>query len=410
MMMMMMSQTTTAFSPSFSSTLAKKKNSRIAKTRGITTTTATTQSYGPCSCHGGDHLSAERKAELVSVCEQIGTAGKGITACDEGPGTIGMRLENVGMVNTEENRRAYRQMLFESPNANKYLSAAILDPETLYQKSNSKKHDGKLFPQVLSEIGIVPGVKPHLKVYALPGQSGATVMQGLDSLAVRLQEYKDAGCKFAKWRSPMDIDIVNGQPSDLTIETNMLDLARYALICQDVGLVPIVEPDVSLKGDHDLETAVRINVKIQSVLFKAMLDHGVYMEGALLKSNMVNPGKNCSKTYTVDEIAEANLEVFRRCFPTAMRSANYLSGGQSLEDAAARLDAINKKKTVRDPWNLSFSWSAALQMPLFELCRGKDELPLQEMEKLYVKELEVAGKAALGKHKRTGTDGDHIGK
>jgi len=208
----------------------------------------------------------------------------------------------------------------------------------------------------------------------------------------------------------MDIDIVNGQPSDLTIETNMLDLARYALICQDVGLVPIVEPDVSLKGDHDLETAVRINVKIQSVLFKAMLDHGVYMEGALLKSNMVNPGKNCPKTYTVDEIAEANLEVFRRCFPTAMRSANYLSGGQSLEDAAARLDAINKKKTVRDPWNLSFSWSAALQMPLFELCRGKDELPLQEMEKLYVKELEVAGKAALGKHKRNGTDGDHIGK
>ena len=373
-------------------------------------TAAKTQTFGPCSTHGGDHLTKERKEELVKICEQIAREGKGITACDEGPGTIGTRLENVGMVNTEENRRAYRQMLFEAPNAEKYLSGAILDPETLYQKSTSKKYNGKLFPEVLSDIGIVPGVKPHLKVYALPGQSGATVMQGLDSLAMRLQEYKDAGCKFAKWRSPMDIDIVNGQPSDLTIETNMLDLARYALICQDVGLVPIVEPDVSLKGDHDLETAVRINVKIQSVLFKAMLDHGVYMEGALLKSNMVNPGKKCKTSYTVDEIAEANLEVFRRCFPTAMRSANCLSGGQSLEDASARLDAINKRKTSRDPWNLSFSWSAAIQMPLFDLCKGKTELPLQEMEKLYLKELEIASKSALGKHKRNGTEGDHVGK
>jgi fructose-bisphosphate aldolase, class I len=159
-----------------------------------------------------------------------------------------------------------------------------------------------------------------------------------------------------------------------------------------------------------LETAVRINVKIQSVLFKAMLDHGVYMEGALLKSNMVNPGKKCKTSYTVDEIAEANLEVFRRCFPTAMRSANYLSGGQSLEDASARLDAINKRKTSRDPWNLSFSWSAAIQMPLFDLCKGKTELPLQEMEKLYLKELEIASKSALGKHKRNGTEGDHVGK
>ena len=340
----------------------------------------------------------------------IGTKGKGITACDEGPGTIGARLENVGMVNTEENRRRYRQMLFEAKNANKYLSAAILDPETLYQASDSQKNEGKFFPQVLDELCIVPGVKPHLKVATLPGQSGATVMQGMDSLASRLGKYKQAGCKFAKWRSPIEIDLTTGQPSDLTIETNMLDLARYALICQDVGLVPIVEPDVSLKGDHDLETAGRINVKIQSVLFKAMLDHGVYIEGALLKSNMVNPGKDCPQSYTVDEIAEANLEVFRRCFPTAMRSANYLSGGQTLEDAAARLDAINKRKTARDPWNLSFSWSAALQMPLFELCRDQDDLPLQEMENLYIKELEIASKSALGRHRRKGTEGDHVGK
>jgi fructose-bisphosphate aldolase class I len=359
------------------------------------------------ACHAGAFLSVEEKAHLEKIAAAIGTPGKGITACDEGPGTIGDRFEAVGVENTEENRRAYRQVLFESKGASDYLSAAILDPETLYQKSSS---NGELFPKVLMDAGIVPGVKPHLKVYALPGQNGATVMQGLDSLAVRCQEYKKAGCEFAKWRSPLEIDVAAGQPSDLTIEANMRDLARYALICQAEGLVPIVEPDISLKGDHDLETATRVNVKVQAELFHQMNLHGVYMEGAILKSNMVNPGKDCGQSYTVDEIAEANLQVFRRCFPTAMVTANFLSGGQSLEDAAARLDAINKRKTAKDPWNLSFSWSAAIQMPLFQLCKGKDGLQLEEMGALYMKELAVASAAALGQHQRQKGEGDHKGK
>jgi fructose-bisphosphate aldolase class I len=359
------------------------------------------------ACHAGAFLSAEEKAHLEKIAAMIGTPGKGITACDEGPGTIGDRFEAVGVENTEENRRAYRQVLFESKGASDYLSAAILDPETLYQKSST---NGELFPKVLMDAGIVPGVKPHLKVYKLPGQSGATVMQGLDSLAARCQEYKKAGCEFAKWRSPLEIDVAAGQPSDLTIEANMRDLARYALICQAEGLVPIVEPDISLKGDHDLETAVRVNVKVQAELFHQMNLHGVYMEGAILKSNMVNPGKDCKQSYTVDEIAEANLQVFRRCFPTAMVTANFLSGGQSLEDAAARLDAINKRKTAKDPWNLSFSWSAAIQMPLFQLCKGKDGLQLEEMGALYMKELAVASAAALGQHQRQKGEGDHKGK
>ena len=174
--------------------------------------------------------------------------------------------------------------------------------------------------------------------------------------------------------------------------------------------MPIVEPDISLKGDHDLETATRVNVKVQAELFHQMNLHGVYMEGAILKSNMVNPGKDCKQSYTVDEIAEANLQVFRRCFPTAMVTANFLSGGQSLEDAAARLDAINKRKTAKDPWNLSFSWSAAIQMPLFQLCKGKDGLQLEEMGALYMKELAVASAAALGQHQRKKGEGDHKGK
>ena len=161
------------------------------------------------ACHAGAFLSVEEKAHLEKIAAAIGTPGKGITACDEGPGTIGDRFEAVGVENTEENRRAYRQVLFESKGASDYLSAAILDPETLYQKSST---NGELFPKVLMDAGIVPGVKPHLKVYALPGQSGATVMQGLDSLAVRCQEYKKAGCEFAKWRSPLEIDVAAGQP------------------------------------------------------------------------------------------------------------------------------------------------------------------------------------------------------
>ncbi|KAA8494018.1 Fructose-bisphosphate aldolase [Porphyridium purpureum] len=358
------------------------------------------------SCHGGVHLSSEEKTELEKIAEMIGTPGKGITACDEGPGTIGMRFEAVGIENTEENRRAYRQILFETPGIGDYLSAAILDPETLYQKSSS---DGSLFPAKLWSLGIVPGVKPHLKVYELPGQNGATVMQGLDSLAVRCAEYRKAGCRFTKWRSPLTIDERNGQPSDLVIEANMTDLARFALISQAEGLVPIIEPDVSLSGDHDLETAVMINVKIQSSLFKACLEHGVYMEGCVLKSNIVNPGKKCPKKYSVEEIGKANIDTLRRTMPAAIRTANFLSGGQSLSDACARLSAMNKVKG-NSPWNLSFSWSAALQMPLFALCKGKDGLQLDAMSKLYLEELKLAGAAALGKYDAKPGEGDHSPK
>ena len=215
------------------------------------------------TCHGGAHLSASNKSELERIAALIATPGKGITACDEGPGTIGGRFEAVGLKNSEEARRSYRQMLFETEGSNEFLSGAILDPETLYQRSST---DGALFPEKLSSLGVVPGVKPHLKIYELPGQSGATVMQGLDSLAARCQEYAEAGAKFAKWRSPLVIDVAAGQPSSLTIQTNMDDLARYALICQDNGLMPIVEPDISLKGCHDLETAVMVNVQVQSAL------------------------------------------------------------------------------------------------------------------------------------------------
>ena len=354
---------------------------------------------------GGTFLTAAQKAALEETAAAVATPGKGITACDEGPATIGGRFEAVGVANSEETRRQYRQMLFQAPGCEDYLSAAILDPETLYQRTD----DGVFFPEYLSAKGIVPGIKPHLKIYTLPGTNGDTVMQGLDSLAVRCKEYYEGGARFAKWRSPLVIDMDKGCPTDLAIRANMQDLARYALICQSEGLMPIVEPDISLSGSHTLEEAVDVNIRVQSELFKAMIDHGVYMAGTTLKPNIVNPGRDCPKSYTVEEIAEANIFVFEQSFPVAMKGCNYLSGGQTLPQAAQRLSAINKANK-KGPWNLSFSWSQALQLPLLELCRGKGELQLEDMAKLYVEELKIAGAAALGEWDGEKGDGDHAGK
>jgi fructose-bisphosphate aldolase class I len=233
-------------------------------------------------------------------------------------------------------------------------------------------------------------------------------MQGLDSLAARCKEYYEAGARFAKWRSPLEINVEKGCPTDLAIKANMHDLARYALICQSEGLMPIVEPDISLKGCHTLEQAVDVNIRVQSELFKAMIDHGVYMAGSTLKPNIVNPGRDCPISYTVEQIAEANIFVLEQSFPVAMKGANFLSGGQTLTQGAARLSAMNKVKG-KGPWNLSFSWSQALQLPLLDLCKGKGGLQLDEMSKLYVKELEVAGAAALGEWDWEEGDGDHVG-
>jgi fructose-bisphosphate aldolase class I len=185
----------------------------------------------------------------------------------------------VGVENIEENRRKYRQMLFTAHGCDKYLCGAILDPETLDQKSDT----GSLFPDLLNSKGIIPGVKPHLKTYVLPGTIGDTVMQGLDSLADRLKTYYAKGARFTKWRAPFDVDVATGRPTRFAIESNMNDLARFALISQAEGMVPLVEPDVMMKGTHTLEQAVYINTQIQSTLYRAMLEAGVYMEVHLFK-------------------------------------------------------------------------------------------------------------------------------
>jgi fructose-bisphosphate aldolase class I len=307
-------------------------------------------------------------------------------------------------------------MLFEAPGSEQFLSGAILDPETVYQKSSQ----GEPFPTLLARRGILCGVKPSLTVYTLPGTGGETVMQGLDSLAERMRGYKAAGCSFAKWRSPLTVDVAAGKPSGLAIESNCRDLARYALICQSEGVVPIVEPDVVLAGSHGLDDAVEANVRILAALVRALTEHGVYLDGIVLKTNLVNAGVQCSARYTADEIADANLCALRRTLPVSIRTVNYLSGGQSLACASARLHALNVLKRKRGgdryaPWNLSFSWSAAVQLPLFELCRDSalardpiSNLPLDAMAVLYVKHRAIASAAAKGEHIPALGDGDHV--
>lgn len=220
-------------------------------------------------CHNGAHLSDETKESLANFAKHLATPGKGITACDESAGTIGQRFQDCMVQNTDENRRKYRQCLFETPGINEYLSGAILDPETLLQISSTSS---KPFPEVLTSLGILPGVKPHLKVYTLPGTGGDTVMQGLDNLATRLNEYYKQGARFTKWRAPLEIDISSGRPTRFAIEANMRDLSRFALISQAEGMVPLVEPDVVMKGSHTLEIAIAINTEIMSMLYHSMIE------------------------------------------------------------------------------------------------------------------------------------------
>eukprot|EP00667_Euglena_gracilis_P015253 EG_transcript_15855 len=313
------------------------------------------------------HLSAAAQQELAAVAAQIGTHGKGILACDESAGTVGTRLVAVGAENTEETRRWYRNLLFSLDDLPDFISAVILDPETLYQAADS----GTLFPEYLTARGIVPGIKPHLKVVSLPGRPGETIMQGLDDLAVRCAKYRQAGARFCKWRSPLAISPTG--PSELAVQICCTDLARYALICQENGLVPIVEPDVAMVGDHDLERAIEVNTHVLATLYKALHDHGVFLEGTLLKPNMVLPGKGCPAQYSDAERGVATVTVLRRTVPAAVPSIHFLSGGQSPEEASANLNAINQAKARlgRCPWQLSFSFSRAIQEPVLEVWAGQ---------------------------------------
>jgi len=315
------------------------------------------------------YLTDAQKTELAKVAKSVSAPGKGILAADESTGTIGKRFAGIGVENTEENRRLYRQLLFTADKSlANCLGGVILYEETLYQKADN----GKLFVDLLKDMGVNPGIKVDKGVVPLSGTKNEGTTQGLDGLAERCKKYHADGCTFAKWRCVIKINSPEGVPTDTAIQENAQVLARYANICQANGLVPIVEPEILIDGSHDLATSLRVTERVLACVYKTLVDHHVYLEGTLLKPNMVTPGIECPNKATADEIGLATVTALRRTVPCCMPGVTFLSGGQSELVATANLNAMNKIDLLR-PWSLTFSYGRALQASVLKAWGGKPE-------------------------------------
>jgi fructose-bisphosphate aldolase class I len=328
------------------------------------------------------------REELIRTANAIATPGKGILAADESTGTIGQRFKGINLPNTEENRRAYRELLITSEGLEEHISGIILYEETLYQKTEA----GVPFVDVLKQKGIIIGIKVDLGVQPIAGTNGETYTQGWDNLGARAKKYYEQGARFAKWRAVLKID--EHCPSDLAIEENATGLARYGIICQENGLVPIIEPEVLADGNHTLERCAQVTQKVLAATYKAIHDHHLLLEGTLLKPNMVTPGVNGPKT-THEQNALATVTVLRRTVPAAVPGVVFLSGGQSEEDATLNLNAMNRIPLSR-PWNLSFSYGRALQHSAIRAWGGKPE-NVQEARRVLLERAKANGLANLGK-------------
>jgi fructose-bisphosphate aldolase class I len=301
--------------------------------------------------------------ELNATARALVPEGRGILAADESHSTIARRFSSVGVENTPENRRIYRQMLFTTKGAAEFISGVILYDETIRQAAD----DGTPLGQVLSRQGIIPGIKVDMGTKPLAGAAGELVTEGLDGLRERLAEYRGLGARFAKWRAV--ITIGPGLPTPACLDANAHALARYAALCQEGGLVPIVEPEVLMDGDHTIERCEDVTKATLDVVFRALARMGVALEGMLLKPNMVLSGSKCSRQAGVSEVAEATVRCFRRAVPAAVPGIVFLSGGQSDEVATAHLNAMNAMAGPH-PWPLSFSYGRALQAPSLKAWKG----------------------------------------
>lgn len=334
---------------------------------------------------------AELQEELRTIANAIVAPGKGILAADESTATIGKRFADIGVENNEENRRAYRELLFTSDEAvNENISGVILFHETVYQKAA----DGRSFVEILKARGILPGIKVDAGVVDLFGSEGECTTQGLDGLDKRCAQYKKDGCQFAKWRCVLKIG--KNTPSYQAILENANVLARYASICQANGLVPIVEPEVLPDGDHDLDRAQKVTETVLAATYKALNDHHVFLEGTLLKPNMVTAGQSCPVKNTPEEVAKATVTALQRTVPAAVPGITFLSGGQSEEDASIHLNACNAHPG-RKPWALTFSFGRALQASVLRAWGGKSENVKAGQEELR-KRAKANGLASLGQY------------
>lgn len=305
-------------------------------------------------------------AELIANARQIASTGKGILAADESTGTIGKRFAQISVENVQDNRRAYRELLFRSEGLEEYISGVILYEETLFDTAE----DGTPLVDLLKAKGILPGIKVDKGVQPLFGTDGETVTQGIDDLGKRCAKYYEAGARFAKWRAVLHIkDTTGATPSPLAIAQNADTLARYGAICQANGLVPIIEPEVLMDGEHTIEFAAMVTEKVLAAVYKAMSDHHLLLEGTLLKPNMVRAGVACPTPSNPAEIALATVRVLQHVVPVAVPGITFLSGGMSEEEASVALNEMNKLDTIK-PWSLTFSYGRALQQSCLKAWKG----------------------------------------
>jgi fructose-bisphosphate aldolase class I len=330
--------------------------------------------------------------ELKSVARAIVAEQKGILAADESGPTIKKRFDSIKLESSEENRRRYREILFTADGIERHIGGVILYDETLHQRTR----EGIPFAELLSSRGIIPGIKVDKGTKVLALHPGEKVTEGLDGLHERLAEYKQLGAKFAKWRAVIEIDERN-IPSAYAIHANAHALARYAALCQEAGIVPIVEPEVLMDGGHDIERCEAVTSQVLAAVFAELDAHRVALEAMLLKPNMVISGKKCARQASPQEVAEATIRCLTRYVPAAVPGIVFLSGGQSPEDATAHLNAMNMRSP--HPWQLSFSYGRALQEPVLTTWKGQ-ESNVAAAQMVFLKRCLLNGLACGGAYMR----------
>jgi fructose-bisphosphate aldolase class I len=315
--------------------------------------------------------------ELIDTARAMVADRKGLLAMDESNPTCNKRFEKVGIPQTVEARRSYREMILTTPGLGEFISGAILYDETIRQS----KKEGTPFVKLLTDAGIIPGIKVDTGAKDMAGHPGEKITEGLDGLRARLNEYSKMGARFAKWRAV--ITIADGIPSRGCIQGNAHALARYAALCQEASLVPIVEPEVLMDGEHTLERCFEVTKEVLRTVFSQIYSQRVALESMILKPNMVLPGKDCPRQESVEEVADATVNCLLRAVPAAVPGIAFLSGGQPYELASARLNAMNLKLKTRMPWALTFSYSRAILQPALEIWKGKEANVAAAQQALY---------------------------
>ena len=329
------------------------------------------------------------RTELESIARAMVAKGKGILAADESSGTIKKRFDSIQLESTEEARRSYRELLFTAPDVANYISGVILYDETIRQKTKS----GTPFPEHLTKLGIVPGIKVDMGAKPLAGFPGETITEGLDGLRERLAEYHKLGARFAKWRAV--IDIGKDIPSQFAIEANAHALARYGALCQEANIVPIIEPEVLMDGDHSIERCEEVTSATLKAVFEQLHSHRIHLEGMILKPNMVISGKKNTSRAGRQQVAEATVRTLKRYVPSSVPGIAFLSGGQSAAEATEHLSLMNQIGNL--PWELTFSYGRALQDEALKAWGGKQDT-FAAGQKAFARRAKLNGMARNGSY------------